>query len=615
MNTRLREETKTSGSLAIAPFSRDETALAALPLFMLDYGHKRSVYELRYETRLSGPGLDALLVWQVSADPLYGYPDAFDRRVFKFIEYLAAQCDRPIKNPVRFSLRRVLDLLGLAPFPSHFARVRSSIRRISALNIQSQMQFESGERTGKTIHTFHLYNTVSSRDAAANGEIQQDEQWIAFSAWYLQNLNQNLYPSFDPVYFREIRNPIANRLYELLTVKFRQVFQEQLSGWRVAFSSLCKILPIEPSGSPQNQMETAHDPLISTGFLSHAAWEEIEKNWMILYVPGPRARAMYEALQEEERYPSRARLAGPASVSGTDDVTTAPKTIAASKRPTGVTGDAPYSSSHSETEYLTYWGLSDHPFDSGGDTAYFFETSQYKTALFKLDQTIHTRTGFMALSGACGCGKTFLIRKFLQSLDPDLYEVAFLPGPPTNPSALLSEILYQFGEHADTTDRDVLTRRIESFCRIIHQTGRRCALVIDEAQTIRDPATLEELRLLLNTQVENTALISLILAGQPELFRRLRKYPSLNQRMVFRHHLKELTFLETQKYIERRMRVAGAGRPVFSEDATRTIHTLSSGVPRRINTLCHTSLINGWASHARQIDASLIDEEAGEETS
>jgi general secretion pathway protein A len=85
--------------------------------------------------------------------------------------------------------------------------------------------------------------------------------------------------------------------------------------------------------------------------------------------------------------------------------------------------------------------------------------------------------------------------------------------------------------------------------------------------------------------------------------------------MVFRHHLKELTFLETQKYIERRMRVAGAGRPVFSEDATRTIHTLSSGVPRRINTLCHTSLINGWASHARQIDASLIDEEAGEETS
>jgi hypothetical protein len=283
-----------SNGVPIVAFSREETTLAALPFFSLAYGHRRRAYRYVYETKLTSPSVDATLSWQVSADPLYGFPDAFDRKVFKVIEHIALESGRPVENPVRFSLRRVLDLLGLAPFPSHFAQVRSTLRRIAAVTVQSHLSYTTGQYAGKATHVFHLYDAVSFKDAARRDEILLDDQWIAFGAWYLQTLNHDPLPSLDLTYFRQLRHPIASRLYELLTAKFSGVFQHRLSGWRVAYPILCQLLPAQAAqASPQRHLEAAHQQLISSGFLAKVAWERIERTWMILYVPGARARAMY----------------------------------------------------------------------------------------------------------------------------------------------------------------------------------------------------------------------------------------------------------------------------------------------------------------------------------
>ena len=71
--------------LPLVSFSPEETILAALPFFSLEYGHLRRQYRITYETQLTGPDIEATLQWQVTADPIYGYPDAFDRKVFKMI--------------------------------------------------------------------------------------------------------------------------------------------------------------------------------------------------------------------------------------------------------------------------------------------------------------------------------------------------------------------------------------------------------------------------------------------------------------------------------------------------------------------------------------------------
>lgn len=272
--------------------SREETALPALPLFALDHSNRRRTYHLLYETRLAQHHINATLRWQVSADPAYGFPDAFDRRIFKTIEYLAMQAGLPVRNPVRVSLHQILECLGLAPFGSHFARVRSSIRRIAAVSIHSHMTFLTPQNTGRLARTFHLHDTVSFREDIRADEVKPGHHVIMFGAWYLDNLNQQIIPPIDPRYFRTLHNPLASRLYELLTLKFKDVFQRNLEGWQVPYPVLCETLPLKPFKwlSPKRQLEPAHHTLISTGFLERVEWDKLDGVWLIRYTPGDRAR-------------------------------------------------------------------------------------------------------------------------------------------------------------------------------------------------------------------------------------------------------------------------------------------------------------------------------------
>ena len=53
--------------------------------------------------------------------------------------------------------------------------------------------------------------------------------------------------------------------------------------------------------------------------------------------------------------------------------------------------------------------------------------------------------------------------------------------------------------------------------------GRETLVIVDEAHVISEPEVMEELRLLLNFQLEDRFLMTLMLMGQPELADRIRK--------------------------------------------------------------------------------------------
>lgn len=567
---------------SIVLFSKEETTLAVLPFFSLEYGNQRQSYELTYETKLLGPGLTADLHWQVAADSAYGFPDAFDRKVFKIVEQVATSAGRPVENPIRFSLRQILEALGLAPFPSHFARVRSSLRRIAAVTVKSHLTYQIDQRVGQTTQTFHLYDTVSFKDGTEGEEITTDEHRIAFGSWYRQTLNHDPSPPLNLVYFRQLRDPLTTRLYELLAVKFGKVFRDQLSGWRISYPNLCRILPCSPvSSAPKRHLDAAHQSLITTGFLADVVWEHLDNTWLILYLPGSRAREMY-GLEVALPAASIRKIQG-----------SAPRPM-----PPG---------SSEESLMLTYWGFAERPFDTTPNPRFFFATDQHHGALFKLRQAITTHAGAVLLTGDVGCGKTLLIRTFVQSLEADRYTVALLTNPRWNGTELLREILYQLGHPAESKDKNTILRNIEQLWLDSFEAGKHTVLIIDEAQLIEDAAAFEELRLLLNFQMDDRNLVTLILTGQPELGPVIKAIPQFDQRMVFRHHLRALSPDETNAYITHRLEIANAKRPLFSQDAVHRIYDLTAGIPRRINTVCTMALLEGWTQSVSVIDANLID--------
>ena len=133
-------------------------------------------------------------------------------------------------------------------------------------------------------------------------------------------------------------------------------------------------------------------------------------------------------------------------------------------------------------------------------------------------------------------------------------------------------------------------------------------LIIDEAQLIPSKATFDEIRLLTNFQLDDQNLLSVLLIGQPELETRIDRlaYAPLRQRIGMRYRLGPLSLEETIEYIEHRVRVGGGARNPFSRAAMEEIYATSGGIPRLINTLATTALLDAFGEDAETIDPQRV---------
>jgi type II secretory pathway predicted ATPase ExeA len=124
--------------------------------------------------------------------------------------------------------------------------------------------------------------------------------------------------------------------------------------------------------------------------------------------------------------------------------------------------------------------------------------------------------------------------------------------------------------------------------------GRFTLLIVDEAHLL--PSQLfDQLRFLLNDDMDSASLLSLVLLGQPDLAHKLRfaPYEALNQRIAVRYHLHPFDLEETAAYVKHHLRVAGRQDPIFSDGFLALVHDHTKGVARKINNLCRTALLLG----------------------
>jgi type II secretory pathway predicted ATPase ExeA len=188
-----------------------------------------------------------------------------------------------------------------------------------------------------------------------------------------------------------------------------------------------------------------------------------------------------------------------------------------------------------------------------------------------------------------------------------------LINPRLTPAQLLRSIASGLGM-APSRFRNELLDQIHGKLFELYEARREPVLIIDEAQLIPSKATFDEIRLLTNFQLDEQNLLSVLLIGQPELEGRLDRshYAPLRQRIGLRYRLGPLTLDETVEYIEHRIRVAGGARNPFGRAAMESMHAISGGIPRLINTLATTALLDAFGDDAESIDAARVASAARE---
>ncbi|MDO8748976.1 MAG: AAA family ATPase [Candidatus Omnitrophota bacterium] len=260
--------------------------------------------------------------------------------------------------------------------------------------------------------------------------------------------------------------------------------------------------------------------------------------------------------------------------------------------------------------YNDYWGFKEKPFENTPDPRFFYCSAKHEEALMRLLYAVQERKSSAMLSGECGSGKTLLSRIILNRLmNKEEYKVALVVNPAIPLLELLGEIVYQLGGENPAGERKIdILRRLNEILYSVSQDGKHTVIIIDEAQTISEDSVFDELRLLLNFQVNERFLLTLLLLGQPELREKIEATRQFKQRLALRYHLTTLTEVETKAYIGHRCLVAGKESPPFSDGAYKLIYEYSQGLPREINNICDLSLVIGMGERADSVEERIVGE-------
>ncbi len=261
--------------------------------------------------------------------------------------------------------------------------------------------------------------------------------------------------------------------------------------------------------------------------------------------------------------------------------------------------------------YETYWEITKLPFENVPDPNFYFPTPMHEEALHRMLYGVQTGKGALMLTGEVGCGKTLLSRELGLHLTGQQYDLALIANPSFGVEGFLTEVVYQLGLEPTRTKVELL-HMLNDRLLDNHKKNKQTVIVVDEAQAIPDDQVFEELRLLLNFQLNDRFLLTIVLMGQPELNDRVMAHKQFAQRISIKYHLGNFTEEQTARYAQFRMEAVKCPKEVFTKDALESLHKYSGGIPRNINTLCDLCLLIGYMERASVIERPIVERAAAE---
>ena len=255
-----------------------------------------------------------------------------------------------------------------------------------------------------------------------------------------------------------------------------------------------------------------------------------------------------------------------------------------------------------------FYGLTVKPFSKTPDPKFLFFSRSHEEALARLQYAVEEKE-MILLTGEVGCGKTTLTRALMDALG-DQYRIITIINPVLSPAQFLRTIAKRMDINIPSVHKADLLDAIYEKVFQDHESGMTHVIIIDEAQLIPTKDTFEEIRLLTNFQLDYTNLLSVVLVGQTDLRRRLshKTYLPLRQRIGLFYHLGPISGSEIKGYVMFRLKMAGREEVLFTDAALSSLHRYSGGVPRVINSIATSALLDGFSREITVIDGPLIED-------
>lgn len=258
-------------------------------------------------------------------------------------------------------------------------------------------------------------------------------------------------------------------------------------------------------------------------------------------------------------------------------------------------------------KYLSYYGLENDPFQKDVKTENLYESLEFKQGLSRLNYLKEIK-GIGLITGVVGIGKTSLLRKFKDKLNPEKYNVINVSINNIGKFEFLNIVCTALGIDTGSCYPSTLKQNIQDIIRKQKEEyGKETIIIIDNAEKLTR-AMLLDMDYLYEFNYNSIDYTSIILCGSDDIRGELSKniYESLRQRIICMYKMQGITREEAKDYIKTRLEIANQTNEIFSEPAITALYSASHGIIRKLNTLINLSLMIGYERQSQIIDEEIV---------
>ena len=256
--------------------------------------------------------------------------------------------------------------------------------------------------------------------------------------------------------------------------------------------------------------------------------------------------------------------------------------------------------------FENFYGFKETPFSRTIPTDRLYHGNDSDELIERLKYAAK-RQLFAVLTGDSGTGKTTTLRRFRDELSSSEYTILYISDSKLTPSGFYRHLLEQLGFESSHI-RGIAKRQLHKEIEIMKGVHGSIPVAIVDESHLLTREMLEEVRFLLNYRMDSQSPLALIMAGQTELWDKLKlqSYAAIRQRIDIVCAVGHLDRIQTTEYIASHMAFAGCDKEIFTEAAVDDMFKFSGGIPRLINKACTCSLMYGAQNHKSIIDDRMV---------
>jgi hypothetical protein len=289
-----------TGTEILAPNPiRVETALSRYPVHRLaKHG------DIAINISLTDERGEASIKWEVTYNGKYGQPGPLAYKLDTLVvNRRIEEAARPIPRIIRLgSHKEICDELGIADGGKTLKEHKKAFHQNASSYVTAKIGYRAKDGTEREIEIGDTrYGVVFTGEKLPDGR-RADAIYIILHDFYMEIINSTITRPLDYDYLKGL-NPASQRFYELLSYQMYAALKNDRPRAKLVYSEFCIHAPQARHFEwlrVRTQMNKVHAKHKASGYIVDIAYEQTvdgegRPDWIMLYRPGPKARAEYRA--------------------------------------------------------------------------------------------------------------------------------------------------------------------------------------------------------------------------------------------------------------------------------------------------------------------------------